>query len=369
MTKLNNLLEQAQQAPRRLSKDDLVYLLQLEDRQELEKLFKAAYALKLRYCGNHVYLRGLIEMGNVCAKDCFYCGIRRSNKKPERYQLTFEEIIKAARETLEKRYGSLVLQSGEIENEKHTLFIARVIESVAALSLNKLGLTLSLGEQEEKVYKLWREAGAHRYLLRIETSNPDLYAQLHPASHSFSRRLECLRSLRRLNYQTGSGVMIGLPGQTWQDLANDILFFQNEDLDMIGMGPYIPHRDTPLGKNAELTQEYKQTQLLKGLKMIACARLQLHDVNIAATTALQALHPQGREKGIKAGANVIMPNVTDTRFRASYQLYENKPCLDENAQQCRNCLTMRLAAIGEKVSYGVPGDPLHYKNRQSSRAT
>ncbi|MBQ7503244.1 [bacterium] len=369
MAKLDNLIEQAQQKPHSLAKDDLLYLLQLEDKGELDRLFKGAYALKSRYSGNSVYLRGLIEMGNVCAKDCFYCGIRKSNTKPKRYQLSLEEILNTARETFEKQYGSLVLQSGEIESEKHTLFIAQAIEAISSLTQGKLGLTLSLGEQEENVYKLWREAGAHRYLLRIETSNPNLYAQLHPASHSFSRRLECLRTLRRLNYQTGSGVMIGLPGQTRQDLADDILFFQNEDLDMIGMGPYIPHRDTPLGQNIEFTESFKQTQLLMGLKMIACTRLQLHDVNIAATTALQALHPQGREKGIKAGANVIMPNVTETRFRADYQLYENKPCLDENAQQCRNCLTMRLAAIGEKISYGVPGDPLHYKNRNSGQAT
>lgn len=366
MTKLNNLLEQAQQAPRRLSKDDLVYLLQLEDRQELEKLFKAAYALKRRYSGNHVYLRGLIEMGNVCAKDCFYCGIRRSNKKPERYQLSLEEVVRTAREIYERQYGSLALQSGEIEGEKHTQFIVDILEAINKFSRGKLGITLSLGEQEEPVYRRWREAGAHRYLLRIETSNPELYARLHPASHSWRRRLECLRTLRRLNYQTGSGVMIGLPGQTAENLADDILFFQNEDLDMIGMGPYIPHRDTPLGKNIELSEEYKQTQLLKGLKMIACTRLLLHDVNIAATTALQTLHPQGRERGIKAGANVVMPNATDTRWRAGYQLYENKPNLNENSGQSLNGLSRSLAAIGEKINYGVPGDPPHYKTRQSS---
>lgn len=364
MNKLDNLIEQALQAPHRLCRDDLIYLLKLEDRQKLDKLFESAYALKLRYCGNYVNLRGLIEIGSVCAKDCLYCGIRKSNPKPERYQLSFEEVVRTAKEIFEKQYGSLVLQSGEIESERHTQFIADILEAVGKFSQGRLGITLSLGEQEEPVYRRWREAGAHRYLLRIETSNPELYAQLHPASHSYQRRLKCLRTLRGLNYQTGSGVMIGLPGQTAEDLADDILFFQNEDLDMIGMGPYIPHHDTPLGKNIELSAEFKQTQLLKGLKMIACTRLLLHDVNIAATTALQTLHPQGRELGIKAGANVMMPNATDTRWRASYQLYENKPNLYENSEQSLNGLARSLAAINEKINYGVPGDPPHYKTRQ-----
>ena len=190
---------------------------------------------------------------------------------------------------------------------------------------------------------------------------PELYARLHPADHSFERRAECLRVLKRLGYQTGSGVMIGLPGQTLDDLAHDVEFYHAFDLDMIGMGPYLPHADTPMGRGIKLTDAYAAAQLKLGLKMIAVTRLYLHDVNIAATTALQALDDRGREQGILAGANVLMPNVTDTEYRRSYQLYENKPCLDENSAKCRNCLNWRVLAIGETVGWGHRGDPPHYK--------
>jgi biotin synthase len=172
--------------------------------------------------------------------------------------------------------------------------------------------------------------------------------------------MECIRVLKRLGYQTGSGVMIGLPWQTLDDLADDIIFYGNIDLDMIGMGPYLPHHDTPLGKDIALTPEYAARQLKLGLKMIAVTRLYLHDVNIAATTALQALDERGREQGLLAGANVMMPNATDTEYRRSYQLYENKPCLDENSRKCRNCLNWRVIAIGEKIAWGVRGDSPHF---------
>lgn len=357
---MNTLIEKALQRPGNLSRPELVELLGLEDTAEL---FQAAYEVKLRHTGRMVFLRGIIEFGNHCAKDCFYCGIRKSNKQVRRYRLPEDDIVRMAVWAYEQQYGSIVLQSGELESEENTAFIERILRRIDRITGGELGITLSLGEQTEDVLRRWREAGAHRYLLRIETSNPALYARLHPENHSFERRVGCLRSLKRLGYQTGSGVMIGLPGQTPEDLAADVEFFRELDLDMIGMGPYIPHHQTPLGEGLELSPAYAAAQLKLGLKMIAVTRLYLHDVNIAATTALQALDDRGREQGLLAGANVIMPNVTDTEYRADYQLYENKPCLDENAAKCRNCLNWRVLGIRENISWGKRGDPLHFERR------
>ena len=357
---LADILRRAVDAPRNLSPCELAFLLSRETPAELDAIFAAAYALKLKCCGKGVSVRGLVESGNVCAKDCFYCGIRRSNAAVKRYGLTADEIVAAAEEARSLDYASLVIQSGEIESEEHTLFIEDVLRRIAPLDM---GVTLSLGEQAESTYARWRAAGAVRYLLRIETSNPTLYAKLHPAACSWQRRLECLRALRRTGYQVGTGVMCGLPGQTFDDLAADICFFGEIDADMIGMGPYIPHPDTPLGQSAPTMPDSERLAL--GLKMIAVTRLYLHDVNIAAATALQALAPDGRERGVMAGANVLMPNVTEVRYRRGYQLYANKPCLDENASFCRGCLDRRLAAIGEHLLYGQRGDSPHYRNRFS----
>ncbi len=353
-------LTKALSTPAALKTADLAVLLASETEAELSALFSAAYDLKVRRVGKRVALRGLIEAGNVCAKDCFYCGIRASNGDLRRYTLSPDEIVQAAEFCKRENYASLVIQSGEIESEAHTLAIENVLRRIAPL---RLGVTLSLGEQTEETYLRWREAGAARYLLRIETSNPRLYARLHPAACSWSRRVECLRTLHRLQYQTGTGVMCALPGQTLEDLARDIAFFAEIDADMIGMGPYIPHAATPLGtdpRNAALTN---RDRLLLGLKMIAVTRLRLPDVNIAASTALQALAPDGRARGILAGANVIMPNVTATNYRRSYQLYEGKPTLDENAAEARKALEEELASIGETIDYGQSGDSAHYKKR------
>ena len=225
------------------SLEELSGWIGLSDAEAVRALHARAYAEKTAVIGRRVSMRGLIEAGNVCAKDCRYCGIRASNRNLARYQLTREEIVAGARFAAESGYGSVVIQSGEIESEAHTRFIEEVLRAIAPL---KLGVTLSLGEQTEDVYRRWRDAGATRYLLRIETSNPALYAALHPATCSFERRVECLRALRRCGYQVGTGVMAGLPGQTLEDLARDIVFFRDLDADMIGMGPYIPHPDTPL---------------------------------------------------------------------------------------------------------------------------
>ena len=387
---LEDMLARAAERPRALARPELAALLAMEDEAGIKSLFDAAYALKVKYCGKRVAMRGIVEAGNVCAKDCFYCGIRRSNENLQRYQLSADEIVRLAELDAKQDYASLVIQSGEIESEAHTRFIEDVLRRIAPLDL---GVTLSLGEQTEETYRRWKEAGAARYLLRIETSNPELYATLHPAGHSWERRVECLRALRRCGYQVGTGVMCGLPGQTYEDLARDIEFFAEMDVDMIGMGPYIPHPDTPLGvlsakclvpsaglKHEDMSESNalgtrhqalgtRHQALTLGLKMIAVTRLHLHDVNIAAATALQALAPDGRERGIRAGANVIMPNITDTKYRRSYQLYAGKPCLDENAGLCKGCLERRLAAIGESVDYGRRGDSLHFRKRTRGSAS
>ena len=354
---MNGIIEKSMRKPGALEHDEIVALLSLE---ETDELFKAAYQVKCRHIGKKVSLRGLIEMGNHCAKDCYYCGIRMSNHNVSRYRLGEEDVVRMAKWCFERGYGLVVLQSGEIESEANTAMVERILAWIREFGGDAFGVTLCLGEQTEEVYRRWREAGAHRYLLRIESSNPTLYARIHPADHLFERRAECLRVLKRLGYQTGSGVMIGLPGQTLDDLAHDIEFFREMDMDMIGMGPYLPHAETPLGAGISMTPEYMKRQLLLGLKMIAVTRLHLHDVNIAATTALQALDDTGREQGILAGANVIMPNVTDVEYRRQYQLYPNKPCLDENAAKCHNCLNWRMMSIGEIINWGERGDSPHY---------
>ena len=357
---LRKLVEQALERPRNLSIEELSRLIALTDEDACAFVRQAAYDLKCRVCGKTVAMRGIIELGNICAKDCFYCGIRKSNARVARYRLTVEEVVRLAQIDAEAQYASLVLQGGEIESEAQTAFIEECLRRIEPLGL---GVTLSLGEQDESVYRRWKAAGAVRYLLRIETSNPRLYARLHPSDHSWERRVACLRALRRCGYQVGTGVMCALPGQTNEDLARDIAFYGEIDADMIGMGPYIPHPDTPLGRVDDgWTNE---SRLRLGLNMIAATRLYLHDVNIAATTALQALAPDGRERGILAGANVMMPNVTDVKYRRNYQLYAGKPCLDENADHCRHYLERRLAAIGERIDYGRRGDSVHFWARQA----
>ena len=358
---MNALLEKAKSSPRALDRGELTSLLL---HAEPEALFRAAYEVKLRTIGKRVSLRGLIEMGNLCSKDCLYCGIRKSNRNTTRFQLDEDSVVRMAKWAYNARYGSIAIQSGEIESEAHTALIERILLRIQDISGGKLGVTLSLGEQTEEVFRRWREAGAHRYLLRIEESNPRLYAQLHPAGHDFARRSACLDLLRKLDYQVGSGVMIGLPGQTEEDLANDILFFAEKDLDMIGMGPWLPHPETPMGKDFADTPEFRKKQLDLGLRMIAITRLYLHNVNIAATTALQTLAPDGRERGLLAGANVIMPNVTDTQYRANYQLYTGKPSLDENLDETRQKLQASIRAIGEEIIWDQRGDSPRYFQRK-----
>ncbi len=346
-----------------LGREELEYLLAADER-ERKLIYAKAAEIKLQYVGPKVYLRGLIEYSNVCRKNCYYCGVRSGNKLVSRYTVTDEEVLEAARFALENRYASMVIQTGEQTGKAFTVKIGSLLKKISQLSDGKLGITLSLGEQKEETLRHWFECGAHRYLLRIETSNRELYYKLHPhnKTHSFEKRIEALYTLRRCGYQVGTGVMIGLPYQTHGDLANDLIFFREFDVDMVGMGPYIEHEDTPLYEQRNMLLPRVERFNLS-LKMVALLRIMMKDINIAATTAMQAIDPQGREKAIKVGANVIMPNLTPLKYRENYLLYEDKPCIDEDAAQCQQCLEARIHMAGGQIGWDEWGDSLHFGKR------
>jgi len=346
------------------SKEDIIGLL-LSEGEERTLLFRKSAEVKKRYIGNKVWFRGLIEFSNVCSKDCLYCGIRKGNRNLKRYSLSDEEILIAAKFAYDNRYGSIALQSGEVESNQVTNRIENLLHKIKELSDGELGITLSVGEQEPEVYRRWYEAGAHRYLLRVETTNENLYRKIHPDNkkHDFKRRLDCLKNLQDIGYQTGTGVMIGLPFQTNDDLAGDLLFMKEFNIDMCGMGPYIEHTDTPLARGVnDLLPTEERFDLT--LKMIAIIRIMMKDINIVAATALQAIDPIGREKAIKIGANILMPNITPGRYRDSYKLYDNKPCTDDSAEDCQNCLEARVSLADTEIVYGEWGDSKHYERRR-----
>ena len=268
-------------------------------------------------------IRGLIEVSNLCQKNCLYCGIRRGNSSLSRYHLSVEEVLTCAEKALALKYPAIALQAGELESEKNTAFYEEVLHKLPPA----LEVTLSLGEQTEEVYQRWKIAGGNRvirYLLRIETSNPELYAKIHPAECSFARRVECIRTLKRLGYVTGSGVMIGLPGQTMDDLKRDLDWFEAMNLDMVGMGPYIPDPSTPLFDAPSSWTSAQRFQT--AIWMISEVRRRMPNINIVSATALEALKPgEGQLAGLSAGANVIMPNITPAPYRAAYNLYPGKP--------------------------------------------
>ncbi len=348
------------------SRNNIARLLDCQG-EERTYLFKKSAEIKEKFIGNKVWFRGLIEFSNICGKDCLYCGIRKGNKNLTRYNLSDDEILAAAKFAYTNRYGSIALQSGELESRAVSDRIENLLLRIRDLSGGELGITLSVGEQEPEVYKKWFDAGAHRYLLRVESTNPSLYGKIHPndSKHDFRRRLECLKSLQETGYQTGTGVMIGLPFQTTDDLAGDLLFMKDFDIDMCGMGPYIEHADTPLVRySGELMPPGERFDMT--LKMIAVLRIMMKDINIVAATALQAIDPAGREKAVKIGANIIMPNITPGKYRDSYKLYDNKPCTDDSAEDCQSCLEARVSLADAEVIYGEWGDSIHYSRRRAS---
>lgn len=348
-----------------LDRGQIIDLLNERDPQVVSQLFDEAYRTKVENVGESVYLRGLIEISNICRKNCLYCGIRSDNSAVVRYQLSNDDVLGAAKFALDAGYGSIVIQGGERQDKAFVKDIKRLIKKIKRLSReNSLGITLSLGEQPIEVYEDWFDAGAHRYLLRIESSNEELYNMIHPSGdlHSFNSRVRALLDLKFTGYQVGTGVMIGLPFQTTEHLADDLLFFRDFDIDMCGMGPYLEHSQTPMWalRNNILPPEERLTL---SLKMVALLRLMMPDINIAATTAMQTLHPEGREMAVMAGANVIMPNMTIQDVRANYQIYENKPGIEDDAAISKSKLEEFLSKKSIPIGLNQWGDSLHFINR------
>ena len=343
-----------------LSREDIKFLLSAEG-PGMERLLRRGLDVKLTHLDNYVHLRGLIELGNVCEKNCLYCGLRSGNRRVRRYCLTDEEVISCARQALDLGYGSVALQGGERSDPEFVGRIERLVRKIKEIDGGSLGVTLSLGEQTEETYRRWFEAGAHRYLLRIESSDEDLYYRIHPRNshHDFRRRVDCLEILKRTGYQTGTGVMVGLPFQTLDHLAGDLLFFKRMDVAMVGLGPYIPHPDTPLYASKDRIP-LPSARMDLTLKMIAILRIMMPEINMVAATANQTIDPEGREKAISAGANVIMPNLTPGEYRKSYFIYPDKACVNDTTDQCRTCLDMRLSAIGHRILYNAWGDSLAF---------
>lgn len=334
-------------------RDLLMGWLEEKDPRKIELFLKEAYRIKEETIGTKVYLRGLIELSNRCSKDCYYCGIRASNKQVERYELNDEQVYECAMFAWKARYGSLVLQAGERSGPRFTSRVTKLVKGIKEMTNGELGITLSLGEQEREVYQEWFDAGAHRYLLRIESSNPDLYKKIHPNNekHSWEKRVIAIKNLITAGYQTGTGVMIGLPFQTTRDLADDLLFIRDIGVHMVGMGPYLRHSQTPLGKMIHDNQDLSLT-----LMMVALLRHLMPKINIAATTAMQVIDPIGREKAVMAGANIIMPNMTISEVRKNYQIYENKPGIEDDAAISKGKLEENLQKMGIRIGWAEWGD-------------
>lgn len=301
------------------------------------ELARRAVEVRRRIYGDAVFTRGLIEISSVCKNDCYYCGLRRSNAEAQRYRLTAEQILACADEGWALGFRTFVLQGGEdpyFTDERLSAIVVALKEAHPDCAV-----TLSMGERSRESYRRLRDAGADRYLLRHETADTVHYGQLHPPEMSFEHRMDCLRALRELGYQVGCGFMVGSPGQTSEHLAKDLRFIEEFQPDMCGIGPFIPHKDTPF-------RDKPAGSLELTLFLLSVIRLIHPPVLLPATTALGTIHPRGREKGILAGANVVMPNLSPVEVRGKYLLYDNKICTGEESAQCRGCLEGRMRSIG-----------------------
>ncbi len=319
-----------------LSKDEIVSILV---NNEIDKeLYKAADRVREKYVGNEVHLRGLIEFSNICSKNCFYCGLRRDNKNLKRYRIEPEIIIDCAKNAAHLGYKTLVLQSGEGNIYK----LDEMIYIISEIKKLDVAITLSIGEKTQQEYESYKKAGADRYLLRIETTDKELYQKLHP-DMDHENRINCLKTIKKLGYETGTGCLIGLPGQTIESLADDILFFKELGAEMIGVGPFIPNHDTPL-------KDEKIGKFELSLKIMAITRLLLPDINIPATTAMESINPEGRLIALQSGANVIMPNVTEEKYKELYRLYPGKISVNATPVDCKTCITIKINSIGRTIS-------------------
>ena len=332
--------------------EEILRILTCSD-EDFSIVQKYACAVRGKYVGNVVHLRGLIEFSNICTCDCRYCGIRKSNSCVKRYTLSKDDILSAAQFSFEAGYGSVVLQSGERRDEEFVSFVEDVVSSIHKIGNGALGITLSCGVQSKEVYSRWKNAGANRYLLRIETTDRKLFEQLHP-DDDFDERKAALAGLKAAGYITGTGVMTGLPGQSAEMLAHDILYFRDLGADMIGLGPYVTHETAVLEEFGIDTPARRRERLSWAYRMIAASRLVLKDVNIASATALSALDPEnGRLNGLLSGANVIMPNTGSAEQRKEYELYANKPETVESLADIRNSVE-RAGCTLELFTQGNP---------------
>lgn len=318
------------------SRNDIIEIL--KDDSNNDWLFSLADKTREEYVGDEVHLRGLIEFSNICKRQCKYCGLRCEDKYIDRYRISKENIISYAEHAVNMGYKTIVLQSGEDEYYNTDL----MCEIIAEIKKLGVALTLSIGEKTYEEYKAFKEAGADRYLIRIETTDKTLYNQMHP-NMDFDNRVRCLENLGRLGYEVGTGCLVGLPNQTIESLADDILFFKEINADMVGIGPFIPHPHTPLKDSAT-------GSFTLALKVMALTRILLKDINIPATTAMETLNPNGRIIALQSGANVVMPNVTTTEYRAKYEIYPNKICINENPDKCKGCISAKIQSIGRTVS-------------------
>lgn len=318
------------------SRNDIIEIL--KDDSNNDWLFSLADKTRKEYVGDEVHLRGLIEFSNICKRQCKYCGLRCEDKYIDRYRISKKDIISYAEHAVNMGYKTIVLQSGEDEYYNTDL----MCEIIAGIKKLGVALTLSIGEKTYEEYKAFKEAGADRYLIRIETTDKTLYNQMHP-NMDFDKRVRCLENLGRLGYEVGTGCLVGLPNQTIESLADDILFFKEINADMVGIGPFIPHPHTPLKDSAT-------GSFTLALKVMALTRILLKDINIPATTAMETLNPNGRIIALQSGANVVMPNVTTTEYRAKYEIYPNKICINENPDKCKGCISAKIQSIGRSVS-------------------
>lgn len=320
------------------SKNEVIEIL--KDDSQNDWLFSLADKIRKENVGDEVHLRGLIEFSNICKRTCKYCGLRCENKDIDRYRIEPDDIIFYAQKAVDMGYKTIVLQSGEDEYYSREL-LCKIIKGIKTLDV---ALTLSIGERCFDDYKAFKDCGADRYLIRIETTDKELYKKMHPHM-SFENRVRCLKDLGKLGYEVGTGCLVGLPGQTIESLANDILFFKEINADMVGIGPFIAHPHTPL-------KDCLNGDFTLALKVMALTRILLKNINIPATTAMETLNPNGRIIALQSGANVVMPNVTTTEYRAKYEIYPNKICINENPSQCFNCVSGKIRSIGRSVSTG-----------------
>lgn len=324
-----------------LSKSEYLELLQYWENEEVVKRLRTeAVRLRKQYYGDKVFTRGLIEFTNYCKNNCYYCGIRNGNCHVDRYRLTEDEILECCQTGYELGYHTFVLQGGE-DPYYHDERMEHIIRAVKN-QFPDCALTLSLGEKSYESYRRFREAGADRYLLRHETADETLYRSLHPSSMSLKARKQCLFDLKELGYQVGAGFMVGVPGQTLEHLAEDLVFLQELQPQMIGIGPFVPHHDT-------IYAEEKAGSVELTLFLLSVIRIMFPKVLLPATTALGTMDPRGREKGLAVGANVVMPNLSPVKNRKLYELYDNKICTGEEAAECRGCLGRRVASAGYRL--------------------